>query len=214
MSGDAVERLDLFVEQEGAELGLRFEGWRDLSASLTYFWLESDSELLFVGDSGSTEASDASERTGVELSMFWNVNPLWTVDVNASLVDSKFVDVPSNVDHIPNAHGQVIGAGLTYAEAQGWLATLRMRHFSDASLDEGDTVQHGDTTLFNAALSYDFGAWQAGIELINLFDAKDDDIAYFYESRLSGELNGVEDVHFHPVVPFSVRLNVRYKFGG
>ena len=34
-----------------------------------------------------------------------------TADLNASFVDSEFVDVASSEDHIPNAHGRVIGAG-------------------------------------------------------------------------------------------------------
>ncbi|MGE0668832.1 MAG: hypothetical protein AB7O49_19930 [Sphingomonadales bacterium] len=32
------------------------------------------------------------------------------------------------------------------------------------------------------------------------------------ESRLPGEVVGVEDVHFHPVEPFTVRGSVRVKF--
>ena len=45
-----------------------------------------------------------------------------------------------------------------------------------------------------------------------MFDAEDDDIAYFFESRLATEAAGVEDVHFHPVLPRSVRASIRYEF--
>ena len=213
VSGDPLTPIDVFVDQEGAELGLRLEGWRGLGATLTYFWLESDSELLFVGDSGSTEPSDASERTGVEFTAFWNINDLWTLDLNASVVDSEFVGVPSGLDHVPNAHGEVVGAGITYAQFEGLVASLRMRHFGEAPLVEDDSIQHASTTVFNAGLSYDFGGWQVGLEVMNLFDAEDDDIAYFFESRLAGEVAPVEDVHFHPVIPRSVRLSVRHEFG-
>ncbi|MCR9259442.1 MAG: TonB-dependent receptor [Pseudomonadaceae bacterium] len=213
LSGDPVDTVDVFVEQEGAELGLRFEGWQGLAVAATYFWLESDSELLFVGDGGATEPSDASKRTGVEVSAFWNINSRWTADINAAFIDSKFVGVPSDLSKIPNARDEVIGAGITYVQPQGWTATLRLRHFGEAPLTEDGAVTNGDTTIVNAGLQYDFGRWQAGLELLNVFDAEDDDIAYYFASQLPGEIGPIEDVHFHPVIPFSVRASLRWELG-
>ena len=210
VSGNPSSSVGLFVDQQGAEVGLRFEGWRGLVTTITYFWLESDSELLFVGDSGSTEPSDGSQRTGFELNTFWNLNQNWTVDVLASVVDSKFTGLPSNAHEIPNAHGQVIGAGLTYVDEK-IQASLRLRHFGDAPLVEDGSVEHNQTSLLNARIAYDFGHWSISAEFINVLDAKDDDIAYLYESALQGQA-GVEDVHFHPVDPFSIRFSVRREF--
>lgn len=203
------ESVDLFVEQEGAEIGLRVEGWRGLVTTLTFFWLESDSELLFVGDSGSTEPSDGSERTGIELNTFWNIDEYWTLDVLASFVDSEFTGVPSGFDEIPNAHGEVIGAGLTFVD-EALQASVRLRHFGDAPLIEDGSIEHDSTSLINARLAYDFGSWIVSAEVINVFDAEDDDIAYFFESALQGQ-TGVEDVHFHPADPFSVRVSLRWE---
>jgi len=48
---------------------------------------------------------------------------------------------------------------------------------------------------------------------LNIFDSKDHDIDYFYESRLPGEpAEGVEDLHYHPVEPRMVRVSVSYHF--
>lgn len=213
VSGDDLPPADVFVEQQGAEVGLRLEGWRGLALTATYFWLESDSELLFGGDSGATEPSDGSERTGFELGAFWNINSRWTADINAAFVDSKFVGVPSNLNEIPNARDRVIGAGITYVQPQGLTASLRLRHFAEAPLTEDGAIRNGDTTIVNAGLQYDFGQWQAGLEVLNLFDAEDDDIAYYFASRLPGEAAPVEDIHFHPVIPFSVRASIRWELG-
>ena len=210
VSANPSASVGLFVDQQGGEVGLRFEGWRGLVTTITYFWLESDSELLFVGDSGSTEPSDGSQRTGFELNTFWNLNQNWTVDVLASVVDSQFTGLPSSADEIPNAHGQVIGAGLTYVDEK-IQASLRLRHFGDAPLVEDGSVEHDQTSLLNARIAYDFGHWLISAEFINVLDAEDDDIAYLYESALQGQA-GVEDVHFHPVDPFSIRFSVRREF--
>ena len=211
VSGDAVEPVELFVDQQGAEVGLRVEGWSRLAATVAWFWLESDSELLFVGDSGATEPGDASKRTGVEVNAFWQVDGSWTVDLLASFVDSAFRGVPRGLDHIPNAHGRVVGAGVTYASAGGWTGSVRVRHFGDAPLVEDGSVTHVATTLVNGGLAYDFGRLQLGLEVFNLFDAEHHDIAYYFESRLKGAAGPVEDVHFHPVDPLSVRVSVRWK---
>ena len=211
-SGDPVDDVNLFVRQEGAEIGMRWESESGLNASFTYFWLESDSELLFVGDSGSTEPSDGSERTGVEAALFWNTDHGWTFDLNLSFVDSEFTGVPNGSDQIPNAHGRVIGAGITYIPADGFSASVRLRHFGDAPLVEDDSVRHGSTSVVNLGLGYTIKNWDLGFELLNVFDAEDDDIAYFYESSLAGELAPVEDVHFHPVVPRTARFSIRYNF--
>jgi len=51
------------------------------------------------------------------------------------------------------------------------------------------------------------------LEVLNALDSDDHDIDYFYASRLQGEPSeGVEDLHFHPVEPRTVRVtfNLRY----
>jgi hypothetical protein len=51
------------------------------------------------------------------------------------------------------------------------------------------------------------------LDAFNLLDREDDDIAYFYASRLPGEpAQGVEDVHFHPMEKPSVRVAVRWRY--
>jgi hypothetical protein len=46
----------------------------------------------------------------------------------------------------------------------------------------------------------------------NVFDSHDNDITYFYASRLPGESAPVEDRHFHPVEPRTLRLTVETRF--
>ena len=213
VSGESADSVGLYVDQTGYEFGLRLEKWRGLNATLTWFYLESDSDLLFVGDSGATEPAAGSERVGVELSAFWQLGDHWTLDVNASVVNSEFVGVPRSEDQIPNAPGRVVGAGITYVGFNGFNGSLRMRHFGDVPLVEDDSVGRYSTTVFNMSIGYEIGAWSFGAELLNVFDAEDNDIAYWFESRLPGEASGAEDIHFHPVQPRSLRFSVRRRFG-
>jgi len=51
------------------------------------------------------------------------------------------------------------------------------------------------------------------VEVLNLTDSQRDDIAYAYASRLPSEpASGVDDVHFHPVEPRTVRAGLKIDF--
>ena len=66
VSGDALDPATPLVRTKGAELGLRTEYFRNLQSSLALWYLELDSELVFIGDAGNTEASRPSRRRGIE----------------------------------------------------------------------------------------------------------------------------------------------------
>jgi len=50
------------------------------------------------------------------------------------------------------------------------------------------------------------------LSVFNLFDREDADITYFYESQLPGEAAPVEDIHFHPVEPRTLRAALTVRF--
>ena len=63
------------------------------------------------------------------------------------------------------------------------------------------------TTVVNLEMGYRFGKrFSVSLAAYNLFDSDDNDITYFYESQLPGEGAPVEDRHFHPVEPRTLRL--------
>jgi len=212
LTRESVDRVDPLVRSRGAEVGLRLtplENWR---TTLVGWTLDLDSELVFVGDAGTTEPSDRSRRVGVTLTNFWRPNPRLALDADVSLTRARFVDVPENSDFVPGAVERVIAAGATWESAAGGpLAAVRVRHLGAYPLTEDNTVRARATTLVNARLGWRFGDIRATITLLNLFDARHADIAYFYVSRLPGEpAGGIEDVHFHPVEPGQVRFGVSW----
>ena len=90
LSGEAVGAADALVATEGAEIGLRVERGERFNATLVGFWLELDSELVFVGDAGGTEASSGSKRTCVEASAFWQMTDWLAFDANYTFTDAEF----------------------------------------------------------------------------------------------------------------------------
>ena len=53
---------------------------------------------------------------------------------------------------------------------------------------------------------------RAALDVFNLFNRRGSDIDYFYASQLKGEASPVDDIHFHPVEPRSVRLTLTARF--
>ncbi len=208
-SGDAVDPVPILVRSKGAELGARLEH-KGLTATVALFMLDLDSELVFVGDAGTTEANDASSRVGIETSLFWRPNDWLVVDASAAWTDAEF-DIAGNETYIPGAVKRVLGGGMT-AQFSSWTVSARLRHFGAAPLIEDGSVFSEPTTLVNMAVNYDWRQVTLGFELLNVFDAEDADISYFFESRLPGETSPVEDIHLHPVEPRQVRASLRYNF--
>lgn len=211
-SGDPADKVPVFARSRGAELGLRVEQGR-LTASLVGFWLDLASELVFVGDAGTTEPNDASRRWGSEATLFWKPADWLTLDGSAAWTRERFRGVAAGAAYIPGAAPFVAGGGVSADFGSGVSATLRLRHFASAPLIEDNSQKSEATTLVNFGLYGQRGPVRLAVDVLNLFDANDPDISYFYASRLPGEgAGGVEDRHIHPVERRQVRVSLRYSF--
>jgi outer membrane receptor protein involved in Fe transport len=211
-TGDPAEPFEAIVKALGYEAGFRAEPNDSINFSMSLFYLELDSELVFVGDAGTTEPKGGTERYGVETALFWQPTDWFTLDLTAAKTRGRFTDAPSGEDKIPDAHDFIVGAGATITLANSVTGSLRVRHFGDAPLAEDGSVEKGGTTLVNLGVSREIGSMTLGIDVLNLLDEEASDIEYLYESQLPGEPSPVEDIHFHPVEPREVRLHIRYSF--
>ena len=209
-SGDPVDPVEALVSSEGAEVGVRFESGERFNATLVAFWLELDSELVFVGDAGGTEANDGSQRLGFETTTFWQANAWLAINAAYTYTDAQFRNVPGPLNHIPGAIESNFSLGLNAAWANGLSASVRLRHLGQAPLIEDNSVRADASTLLNAGVAYRRGRFEWRVDVFNALDSNDYDISYYYSSRLPGEaVEGVEDIHFHPLEPRTVRASVK-----
>jgi hypothetical protein len=213
-SGDPVDRVTPLVRARGAEVGMRTVRIRGLQSTVALWYLGLDSELLFVGDAGTTEAGRPSRRVGVEWTNYARLRPWLTVDGDLAFSRARFRDDDPAGNYIPGALDRVISAGLTVEPKKPLFGSLRVRHFGPRPLIEDASVQSESTTLWNGELGYRVSnKARLVLELFNIFNAEVSDIDYFYASRLSGEpAGGVDDVHTHPALPRSVRAGLQLSF--
>lgn len=214
LTGEPAERVTPLVRARGAEVGLRTVRVRGLQSTLTLWYLGIDSELLFVGDAGTTEAGRPSRRVGVEWTNYWRLRPWLTADADVSFSRARFTDDDPVGSNIPGALDRVVAGGLSVESSQPVFGSIRVRHFGPRPLIEDASVTSKGTTLWNGEVGYRFSRKaRLVLELFNLFDAEVADIDYFYRSRLPGEPDeGIEDIHTHPALPRSARIGIQFTF--
>jgi outer membrane receptor protein involved in Fe transport len=179
-SADPIEGLAPGI---GYELGSRFEiGALKLTGA--YWWLNLDSELIFVGDSNSVEPRGGSRREGYELTAFWRPVEWLGIDAVYTGSRARYVDNPDG----PYVEGSVEHAGQVGISAikERWEASLRVRYLGEYALTPDNAQRADGETTVAVRGAYTVGRAQWYAELLNLFDRDGKDIVYWYEAIVPG----------------------------
>lgn len=209
-TGDPVSPVPGLVPSTGVEVGVRTEAIPHLQSSLALWQLRIGSELVFVGDAGTTEASRPSRRQGIEWNNRYTPLPWLLFDADLALTRARFSDDDPAGDRIPGSASRVASLAASVRGLGPWSASLQLRYLGARPLIEDNSAQSRPSTLVNLRLGYRFSkGLDAWLDVFNLFDREVNDIEYFYESRLAGETVAVADRHLHPVEPRTVRLTLR-----
>jgi outer membrane receptor protein involved in Fe transport len=211
----AAEKVPALVKTKGEEIGVRTEAIPNLQSSLALWRLTLASELVFVGDAGTTEASRPSLRRGIEWSNRYIPKPWLIFDLDLSASRAQFTDSDPAGNYIPGAIDRVASFGFTAKDLGPWSGTLLMRYFGPRPLIEDNSVRSSSSLLWSARATYKFDRrTQINLDILNLFDRKANDIEYYYASQLKTEVGTgpVNDIHFHPAEPRTIRVSLVTRF--
>ncbi|MEH2488345.1 TonB-dependent receptor [Bradyrhizobium sp. AZCC 2230] len=195
----------LLVRTRGAEVGVRTRIIPGLDSSFSLFILDQDSEILFSGDAGDTEATRASRRYGFEWTNHYRPKSWIDIDADLAMTHARFrgydfdqADVYASLagypeaqignapgNYIPNAPPMVASAGITLGEKTGWFGGVRWRYLAASPLTEDNAFRSSATSVFNGRLGYraDNG-WRIQLDVLNLFNTQANQITYAYGSLL------------------------------
>jgi hypothetical protein len=213
-NGNPADRVTPLVRAKGGEAGVRTVAIPHLQSTVTVWMLNLDSELVFEGDTGITDASRPSTRRGVEWTNYYSPKRWLTLDFDASWSRARFREFDPVGDYIPEAVGTVFSGGTTLNNFHRFDGSVRWRYFGPRALIEDNSEHSRATSLINLDAGYRItGSLRVNLNVFNLLNAADSEIDYYYVSRLPGEpLDGVADIHTHPTIPRTVRVSVHVGF--
>ncbi|MDP9003944.1 MAG: HupE/UreJ family protein [Verrucomicrobiota bacterium] len=211
-SGEKVDHAPPLVRSKSVEIGARTSLVPNLVSTVSLYYLNLDSELVFSGDAGDTAPSAASRRIGVEFANYYKPTKWLTLDADFAYTNARFENNPAG-DRIPGSIATVFAAGATVNGPAGFFSTLRTRYFGPQPLIEDNSAIAKSSLTFDGRVGWSFRNVQLTVDVLNIFDKKNTDVSYFYTSRLPGEASeGVDDFHVHPAEPRTVRFSATYKF--
>ena len=210
---DPVEKVPPLVRSKGYEVGVRTSLVPGLQTSLSVYRLDFDSELIFAGDAGTTEAGRPSRRTGFEFANYYKLSDWLTVDADVAFARARFKDSAPVGQRIPGSVEGVASFALAVDNVGPYFGALQYRYFGPRPLIEDNSVRSKSTATFNGRIGYKFNKdFRIELEGFNLTNRKASAIDYYYTSRLPGDTAPVDDIHFHPIESRSFRVSLSANF--
>jgi outer membrane receptor protein involved in Fe transport len=120
ISGDAAAKVNPLVKAVSKEVGWRANPMGNWQTTLALFQLDIDSELLFIGDAGATEASRPSRRVGAEWTNYIAINSWSYIDADFAVTRARFKDADTAGDDIPGAIAKTASIGIALNHPSGW----------------------------------------------------------------------------------------------
>jgi outer membrane receptor protein involved in Fe transport len=186
----------------GYEFGVRSRLLPRTEIFATYWVLDLSSELVFVGDEGTTEARGRTHRDGVEVGA--KVRLLDWLTFTGDFTYTGHAEFAGSGLPIPLAPIWTARADLTARLPWGLSSSLEMRHAGDRVADDFGHHTARGYTLFNSTTRYRYRNVEVFFTVENLTNTEWREAQFFFTSRLRGEpAGGVDDVHFTPGTPRS-----------
>jgi hypothetical protein len=191
---------------QGTEVGVRSKPWgpERLELLATFWWLDMNSELVFVGDAGTTEARGPTRRYGVEVGARGQIYGPFYVNGSFTWTHAQFKDGLA----IPLAPDLTAFTALIMRWPEGLSSQLQMTYLGVRNLTEDRTVKAPSWTVFDLTERYQLpiklshGRLEAFLFVQNLLDTHWEGATFAFNSRLPGEpAGGVQDIHFSPGNP-------------
>ena len=198
------------------EVGVRSKPWGPEGVELlaTLWRLDLKSELVFVGDAGTTEIRGATRREGVEVAargqvwgpIYLNGSVTWT---KAEFRNGEAVPLAPEV----TAYGALLvrwPEGLTSQLQATYLGVRPLRE--DRSVKAPSWIDFDLSERYQLPITLSHGRLEAFLFIQNLLNTKWEQAIFSFDSQRRNEAVPVNDIHFVPGNPRSFMGGVAWYF--
>ena len=142
-----------------------------LQMTVTAWTLGLDSELVFVGDAGTTAPGRPSRRQGIELDDVLHTKAVAIFDADLALSKARFTDADPAGNRISGAVATAVSAGVTVDSVRKMFGSVRWKDFGPRALVEDDSVGSKATSLVNLTAGYRITpSVRLALDVFNLFN--------------------------------------------
>ncbi|MEP6933077.1 MAG: TonB-dependent receptor plug domain-containing protein [Nitrospirota bacterium] len=198
------------------EVGVRSKPWgpEGLELIATLWRLDLKSELVFVGDEGTTEIRGESRREGVEVAARGQVSGPLYFNGSVTYTKAEF----RNGDAIPLAPEVTAYGALLLKWPEGLASQLQATYLGvrplaeDRSVKSPSWVEVDLTERYQLPIKLSYGRLEAFFFIKNVLDTHWEQAIFAFESRLRNEAVPVNDIHFVPGNPRTFLGGVAWYF--
>jgi outer membrane receptor protein involved in Fe transport len=212
---DAVQaRTSPLSRSTGGEIGVRTNLWDRLDLAAALWILDLNSEIVFVGDDGTTEARGPTRRWGIDFETRYPLLDWLYADFDLAYADPRF---RVTGQAIPLAITLLMNGGLTARFSDGLSGAIRFRYIDDRPLNENRTLTARGYYLVDLIFQYRWRNFEASLQLLNLtnndwretqFDTNScvrREVGVDPRCPASGGGEGIEGNNFTPGNPINVQ---------
>jgi outer membrane receptor protein involved in Fe transport len=215
---------------DGYEAGLSVRLLERVKLRLALFRLDLNSELIWVGDEGTTEASGRTRRQGLETDLHVDILPWLWGDVAYTWSSARLRDEPGGANQVPLAPRQLLTARVTAVHPRGPFARTSLFYLGDRPANEDGSLTADGFTRLDLSVGYHHERFEVALALENLLNTAWRESQFATLSRLAGETSaascqngsqavveggafvGCDDLHFTPGTPIAVRASASLYF--
>ena len=208
----------------GGEVGTRLsllDRRLDLAAALWVIHLQS--ELVFSADEGTTQASDPTDRHGLDLEARFRILPWMWADLDLTLAHAAYTEDHGNARAVALAPTFTGQAGLSVIHPAGIRGRIGARWVgSRPATEDPNGLQAAGYFILDLTLAYRWRFVEVGLAIENLLNTAWREAQFANSSYVVGRDdpskdprnggNGVFDLHFTPGNPINVRATLALYF--
>jgi hypothetical protein len=190
----------------GAEAGVRTTYLPHSRISADFWYLHLDSELVWNGDEGGTDASGATRRFGVDVEGSYNPVPWLRFDANVSVAHSEFVANSGNGNAVALAPKLMGAGGVTFTHGTSYVS-LRGRGIADRPGNEADTLTAKGYVIFDLMMGMrPTRRVSLDVTINNLLNSDWREAQFADTSAVTPTSPPVEQMHFTPGIPLTATV--------
>ena len=196
----------------GGEVGARTTLVPHVKLATDFWYLHLDSELVWNGDEGGTDASGATRRYGVDAEIQYAPTPWLHFDANVTAAHAAFVANHGNGNALALAPRLMGQGGVTLTHGSEFVS-LRGRGIADRPGNDADTLTAKGYFIFDLIAGWTpIKSLSLNATINNVLNTKWREAQFADASRVTPTADIVEQMHYTPGIPLTATVTAAYTF--